>query len=323
MKNAWVITDGSAGMENQALGLAKGLTEKVEIKRIKLRQPWLFLAPFLRIGLEYCLSPNSDPLTPPWPDLIVACGRRSILPTLMVKKLSNGHTKTIYLQNPKISTSHFDVVVCPAHDNLSGNNVIQMVGAPHLVNPKALTEGEKAFGKIFDKLKSPRVGVLIGGPNRAYKFDEAIAINIIKDLKRFQAQTKASLLITPSRRTPPAIKQLFLDSFNNDKNTYIWDFKGANPYFGILAISDAFIVTCDSVSMISELCSTTKPVYIISLPGGNKKFNRFHSLLRKIGRTLKFTPNSDPKNLSAFKPIQEMNDLIQECNEHLLSRGNK
>lgn len=313
MKTAWVITDGSAGMENQALGLAQGLAERVEIKRIKLRQPWLALAPFLRIGLTHCLADSSDALSPPWPDLIVSCGRRSILPTLMVKKLSKGRTKSIYLQNPKIASSNFDVVVCPAHDNLTGGNVLQMIGAPHHITQSDLENGRQQFSSVFGQFSTPRVGVFIGGPNRAYTFDDEVIASIVAELQAFQKQSQISLLITPSRRTPESAKRYLVDSFSNNPSVYVWDFQGSNPYFGILATADAFVVTCDSVSMVSELCSTDKPVYVIDLPGGNAKFNKFHKLMREIGRTELFNPNIDIRSVSTYKPLQEMDALIAQC----------
>ena len=41
-----------------------------------------------------------------------------------------------------------------------------------------------------------------------------------------------------------------------------------NPYFGYLALADRLIVTCDSMSMLTEAIVTRKPVFIYDLLRG-------------------------------------------------------
>ena len=40
------------------------------------------------------------------------------------------------------------------------------------------------------------------------------------------------------------------------------DRHNANPYSGFLALADSFIVTAESISMLTESCATGKPVYL-------------------------------------------------------------
>jgi uncharacterized protein len=47
---------------------------------------------------------------------------------------------------------------------------------------------------------------------------------------------------------------------------YPWTPDGDNPYQAALALADKFVVTSDSVSMISEALSTGKPVSLFMLP---------------------------------------------------------
>ena len=68
----------------------------------------------------------------------------------------------------------------------------------------------------------------------------------------------------------------------------VWDGTGENPYFAYLALADAFLVTADSVSMISEAAATGKPVHILDLAGGDAKFARFHAAMRQAGITRPF-----------------------------------
>ena len=68
----------------------------------------------------------------------------------------------------------------------------------------------------------------------------------------------------------------------------VWDGQGDNPYFGYLALADVIIVTCDSVSMISEACSTGKPVYLVALEGDSARFRKFHEALLQAGVIRRF-----------------------------------
>src|SRR5205085_3827729 len=46
VEETWVVTEGAAGMENQCLGLAERLPLPVRTFRIRLRNPWRWLAPY-------------------------------------------------------------------------------------------------------------------------------------------------------------------------------------------------------------------------------------------------------------------------------------
>ncbi len=298
--NCWVISDGSAGMENQARGLAEALGYEPILKRISLRPFWNFFSPHIRFGKQFCLSPTSDKLNPPWPELLIASGRRSILPALYIKEASKNHTKVVYLQNPKISPKYFDAVVCPKHDNLKGPNVISMVGAPHRVTKECLQQNYQLFSSIFSKYPGPRYSILIGGPNRVFQMTTQVGQTLVKQLNHLQKKDNASLLISTSRRTPIEILTMLKEAFSHNPRVYIWDFQGENPYFALLAWADAILLTCDSVNMISEVCSTIKPVYLIPLPGGSKKFSSFYEQLLEIDRIRWFKGNIDLFKAKSF-----------------------
>lgn len=315
-KICWVITDGSAGMENQAWGLAEALGYQVVVKHIKLRQPWLGFAPYFRLFKGYCLDPLSDALEAPYPELIIASGRRSILPALWIKEQNPHGTKLIYLQNPKISSRFFDAVICPHHDRYKGPNVIPMEGATHRITSLNLDKGRAEFSELLGKYKRPKVGVLIGGPNRVYRFDEEVALDLSTQLIQLLETQKVDLLITPSRRTPPAVLSVFKEKFQNySDHIFFWDQVGTNPYFGILAMSDALLVTCESVSMISEVVSTDKPCYLIPLPGGSKKFEVFHERLNARQRTKWFEGRID---FTQATPWNETEDVVKKLKPFLL-----
>ena len=285
--SCWVVTDGKAGMTSQCVGLAEALGLKPVIKRVRLRTPWRDLTPYVRIGGHWQFTASSDPLAPPWPDLLIATGRHSIAASILVRKLSRGKTKTVQLQNPVISTRHFDLVVTPRHDNLEGANVVATRGALHRVTPALLTEGAEQFGWRLQHLKRPYVSVLIGGTNAVYRMGAEEMQSLAARLAACARDLKASLLITPSRRTGHENVEILRDALI-DVPHYVWNGQGDNPYFGLLGLADFIVVTADSVNMVSEAASTGKPVYVAVLPGGSPKFDRFHRHLTEEGVTRVF-----------------------------------
>lgn len=308
----WVVTDGKQGMENQALGLAEALNMEICIKRTKLRFPWSVLTPYFQLGLSACLSPQGDSLTTPWPRVLIASGRQSILPALSVKHASHNKTTVVYIQNPVISPKHFDLVVAPLHDQLTGPNVVVTQGALHRVTPTRLDEEKQKFPQ-FKKLPSPRIAILLGGSNRSYTFDETVAQSLATQLQKLQHTYQAGLMISPSRRTEKKHLQFF-HTLLDKKTTAIWDGTGPNPYFGMLAWADAVFVTCESISMITEACSTGKPVYLLRLPGGDSKFESFHQNMVKQGYVRWFDGLFDPAPTTPFNETafvaQKVKDLL-------------
>lgn len=287
----WVVTDGKAGMENQCLGLAEALGLTPVVKRIKLRAPWRQLTPFLRHGLRWAFSPEGDPVEPPWPDLLIATGRHSVPASLYVRRATRANgsvrTFTVQLQNPVIDPSRFDLVVVPRHDSLTGPNVMTTRGALHRVAPAKLKEESEKFLPVFGKLPHPWLGVLIGGTNAVYSLTPREMKPVAEKLAALAKSTGGSLIITPSRRTGEENQALLREALN-DVPHYIWDMESLNPYYAILGLADSFFVTGDSVNMVSEACTTGKPVHVIELAGGSDKFRRFHQSLRDDGLTRPF-----------------------------------
>lgn len=277
--SCWVVTDGKAGMESQCLGLAEALGLDPTIKRIGLRQPWRRFAPHLRLGLRHAFT--GDPLVPPWPHLVIATGRISVPGSLYVRHM-NPRTRNVQIQNPGISPRHFDLVVTPIHDLLGGANVIHTIGALHRVTEERLTREAALLASRIGEQPRPRIGVLIGGGNAAYRFAADDAHALAAELARNAAASGASLLVTTSRRTGTENLEILRVALA-DTHAFLWDGTGDNPYYGILGLADVLVVTADSVNMITEACATGRPVYIYVLPGGSEKFARFHEALTLRG----------------------------------------
>ncbi len=92
------------------------------------------------------------------------------------------------------------------------------------------------------------------------------------------------MLITPSRRTPPAMLEA-ADAATRHKPRILWDGQGENPYPSFLALGDVFVVTADSVNMTGEACATGRPVYVFTPAAGRAKFHRYHQALQDYGAT--------------------------------------
>lgn len=320
IKTCWVVTEGKAGMEMQGQALADALKiPQIITKRVTLRFPWNYISPCVRFAKQFSISNKGDTLNPPWPDLVITAGRRSVLAGLLIKHYSPA-TKLICVQNPRISSSHFDVVIPSDHDQMpSSPNVIPVFGAIHRVTKEKLLIAEKEFQQTFSNYPQPKIGVIVGGNSRAYKMDLDTIKKIFEDIKLVQQQHSASLLITASRRTPPEVLN-FLRKIKLP-NTFYWDAEQngqtANPYLGILASADALLVTCESINMISEACATTAPVYLLRLPGHSKRFDNFHQTLFVKKRIEWFEKKIcfnkaealEPVTKSLIKKIKEIIDL--------------
>jgi hypothetical protein len=177
-------------------------------------------------------------------------------------------------------------MVVPEHDRLRGPRVIVSKGAMHRVTPEKLAAARHAFPELA-ALPRPVISVLIGGSNRAYRFPLDRLGGIADQIAACLRETGGAAVVTPSRRTGAAGVALLRERLHGLAAT-VWDMTGENPYLAYLAVADAFLVTADSVSMVSEAAATGKPVHVIELAGGDAKFARFHTAMRDAGITRPF-----------------------------------
>ena len=164
-------------MESQCIGLAEALGLQPEIKRVRLRTPWHELTPYVRFGGRLQFTSKSSRLAPPWPDLLIATGRHSVAASLLVRRLSRHRTRTVQLQNPVIAPSHFDLVVVPRHDNLSGPNVVSTRGALTRVTPALVKESaadEHGDERPREMLEAPgNLGRAVADESRCHAVERA------------------------------------------------------------------------------------------------------------------------------------------------------
>lgn len=284
--SVWAVTDGRAGIENQALGLAEAIGRRVPVrlttKRIQLRTPYSWLPPGFVPAPRNALSIGSDPIEPPWPDIFIGCGRASVPLAMGVKHWSGGKSFVVQLQDPRVNPREFDVVVPPIHDGLEGPNVLPTVGACHRVTPERLDQELLDFIPALDELAPPRFAVLIGGKSKRNDISGARARDIADSLVALQRQTGGSLLVTLSRRTGDAAR-MQLRTWLAPHAAVFYEGEGPNPYFAMLGAADHVFVTADSVNMATEAAATAKPIHVLAVDGRAGKLERFHASLARRG----------------------------------------
>ena len=282
----WALHDGKIGMANQVRGLAEALGWPITEKQLSIRVPWRYLPPALWLAPGLALDPAGARLEPPWPDLVIACGRNSVVPAQLVKRSSGGRSFWVQVQDPRFARGEIDLIVAPQHDPAVGENVFRTIGAVHRVTEAKLAAERQRWAPVFATLPRPLIAVLIGGDNGVYRLTEP-SFGALCDRLVALAKSGVGLVITPSRRTGDEQRAL-LQKRLAGLPAYIWDGSGDNPYFAMLGAADAIVVTADSVSMISEAAATGKPVHIVELEGGSDKFARVHRLMREAGITRPF-----------------------------------
>jgi len=282
----WVLHDGKAGMASQSLGLAEAVGFPFVERVLTVHPPWAWLPPQLWAAPLAAVSDAGRRLEPPWPDLVIACGRNTAKPALAIRRASGERTITAQIQDPRVGHNEFDLMVVPEHDRLRGANVITSKAALHRVTPEKLAAEQARFPELAS-LPRPVLGVLVGGSNRAYRLTLDRLAEIADAIAIAVRESGGSVVLTPSRRTGDVGIELLRQRLAGLPAS-IWDMTGDNPYYAYLASADAFLVTADSVSMISEAAATGKPVHILGFGGGDRKFDRFHATMAAAGITRPF-----------------------------------
>ncbi len=284
--NIWGITGGRRGNDVLVEGVAQALGGTYRSVHTNLRAPWKWLAPYRLAEIAAKADPH---IAPPFPDIVIASARQAVPHARYIKRASRGRVFTAFLQNPLINPAHFDFVWAPAHDKLSGANVMQTLLSPHAMRQPDLEKAATEFrNQLVPKTYDGKlVSVLIGGPNAVYPFgpDEMAAL---ADGLSGLAKQGHRLLITLSRRSPDSYEALLRQKLP-EGSYYLWDNEGANPYRALLGLAEQIIVTADSVNMVGEACLPGVPVQVFALKGGSAKFRRFHSAVEAANLVRPFT----------------------------------
>ena len=299
-------------MISQVEGLSNALNIDFSHHTAKLKPFWNLIPPKFTPISENLLTEklicNSK--------IIISCGRKSVIHSIALKKRFKKDIFNIHIQDPKVSLENFDLIICPEHDNLRGDNVITTVGAIHYLTKKEIDKNIK-YIKI-DKENKKLVSFILGGPNKYYDYSEKQIDIVFNKVKTLFTPDKYKLIIIPSYRTPEKIIKKAYNTFSH--NHLVFKNVDKNAYLSSLSISDFIVVTCDSTSMISESAVTGKPIYVANMPPirNNNRFKNFYTQFKKLDiiRDLE-----DNVNIWNYDQLDEANRIAPIIKEKMRSNG--
>ena len=279
---ALLLTQGMHGMISQVEGMAKALNAEYSHKIVRLNFPWSLIPPKFTPISKIILKDKTYLTENETLDLIISCGRKSVIPSILLKK-KNPKIFTIHIQNPKVSFKNFDAIVVPEHDNLNGDNVYSSKGAIHYITEQEIN---KAKPYLSDKIKSQKlVSLILGGPNKYYSFDKDQLNKIFNEIRSNFISKGYAVIVIPSMRTPKMIIDLAIKEFGADG--YVVNSVDKQAYLSAFALATNIVVTCDSTSMISEAATSGKPIFVAHMKAkkNNYRFKKFFKLFKEVGIT--------------------------------------
>lgn len=295
-RTAWILTDGKVGDLFMAQAVAQALGLAIEDKRIQPRRPWSWIAPWG--PAEKRLRPGHGSLVPPYPDLLIATGRRTVPTTEAFTRLRGERPFTVFLKNPRRDPRIADFVWAPLHDAIEGANVLKTLTAPHRFSTSVMDHARTHLPSTIEELPAPRLAVLLGGPSRRTRFDTLDVDRLAREIAEATGSF-ASVMVTTSRRTPEGVVE-HLKKALTGLPTFIWTGEGDNPYSAMLAAAGGIIVTGDSHNMVSDAMAPGVPVRIFRPASLDHKLETFLDRLFSSGYA---APLGTPFTNSGTHPI--------------------
>ena len=271
-----LLTEGMHGMISQVEGLARGLDLDFIHEKIELNNFWKLIPPKITPVKSFTFKNNIKENF----DIVISCGRKSIIPSLFLKKKLEKKIINIHIQDPKISLDNFDFVVVPEHDGINGKNVLTSKGAIHYLRNEDLDQNINYLKPQI--IKEKLVTLVVGGPNKYYDYHETTIIEIFSKVRENFINNGFQLIFIPSMRTPKKIIDLAKNYF--DKSHIIITEVDKKAYLSSLKLTDYIVITCDSTSMISESAITGKPIYVAQMAPikKNERFMKFFELFKSL-----------------------------------------
>ena len=190
---------------------------------------------------------RSDPLEPPWPDLVIGASRRSAPVAKWIRKQSGGHTRLVHLFHTQAPLADYDLIITlPQYRLPQRSNVLHLSSALNRIPPSVLATAAKRWQGEFEALPRPHIALIVGGTSSSYVFDQDTAGRLGREASKMARAAGGSLLISTTPRTPSASAE------------------------ALFAAVDRFIVTVDSASVPVEACATGKPVALFEWPGRDR-----------------------------------------------------
>ncbi len=262
----WVVVSDKAGDNAQVDAVVEKLPWPVEYRRLQFKSLFRKGKPPFLASLYHVDKAHSDALTPPWPDIVITIGRRPAMAALWIRQQSGNRTRIVLFGRPKRHPQNFALIIASAQFQVPEAPNVVNVSLPLMrVDDGRLAREAATWKAHFDERAHPVIAVLVGGATRPFVFDATAAGELI-ELARTYCGATGSLYITTSRRTPAAAVAALRNRLGERDHLYEWSAGAAgNPYFGLLAHADGFVVTGDSMSMITEVARLNRPLAIYPL----------------------------------------------------------
>lgn len=268
----WALLGPRTGDNNQVLALAERLAEALggTVTPHRLRHNLLRLLPtrFGSTGLASLDAASRAGLAPPWPDLVIAVGRRSVPVARWIRGRSGGASRIVQIGRPRCHPGRFDLVLStPQYGVPPGPSVLELPIALTRQTPARLAEAAATWRDRLAAFPPPRRALLLGGNSWPYRLCPAAAEAACRTLLARARAEGGSVLAIGSRRTPPEVARRVAAALEaaTVPAGFLQGSGAQSPYAGLLALADEIIVTADSVAMVSEAVATGKPVGLVPL----------------------------------------------------------
>ena len=299
-----LLTEGMHGMISQVEGLAKGLDIDFTHHKVELNIFWKLIPPkFTPVSNFTFNSFDAKDF-----DIIISCGRKSVIPSICLKKNSKKKIYNIHIQDPKVSLKNFDIIITPEHDGLNGENVILSKGSIHYLTNEELVKNREYLSGRLNKEKE-YLALILGGPNKYYDYNDNNLTKVFDKVKSLLEKNNLQAIIIPSKRTPKKIINLSNNYFGKD-HLVINDID-KKAYLSGLSLAKYIVVTCDSISMISEAALTGKPIYIAEIPAKKNDY-RFRSFRELFGKLNIVKDLEEKVEIWNYEILDETNRIAKE-----------
>ena len=304
-----LLTEGMHGMISQVEGLAKALDLDFIHEKIELNNFWKLFPPKLTPVQDFVFKNKINSEF----DIVISCGRKSVIPSIYLKKKFKSKIINIHIQEPKVSLDNFDFVVAPEHDGLKGSNVLTSKGAVHYLTNGELDENENYLKSRISTEKKV-VTLILGGPTRYYDYNNQVIDSLFSKIEHNFLKNNYQLIVVPSMRTPQDLIEKAKNYFDTDQ--IVIPNVDKKAYLSSLKISDHIVVTCDSTSMISEAAITGKPIYVAQMPAikNNQRFKSFFNLFESLNIIKEL--NNSVENWTYTK-LNETNKIAEQIREKI------
>ena len=253
-RRVWLVLGDKLGDNGQVEIIADALGWPAERKNLRVLPQYVLGKPPFKPSLYHIDAAASDPLAPPWPDLVLTVGRRPSMAALWIKEQSGGRTKVLIVGRPRTRLRDFDLIVATPQYRLPEHDNVVRIDLPLMrVDQARVAAAVDAWRERLAGLPRPLTAVLVGGPTKPFVFDAAVTGSFVSALRRTTGD-EGSLFITTSRRTPPEVVAVLEENLPKNALLFVWRPDASeNPYTGLLGFADRFVVTGDSLSMMIEV----------------------------------------------------------------------